>query len=731
MKKLVNLLRLAMLCVAFNASGQQEPLQVFPTPQKMIISSPVFTPSDFYFTGIKSLDKDAVALLKEVFPISNTKKGTPIRISKLKDKALELQRTGAYRLLIKPKGITIEIVDDRSLFYAAQTVKQLVKHSDKGQLLVYPCTITDYPDVVYRGTVEGFYGNPWSFEDRIEQLRFYGKLKLNVYIYGPKDDPYHSSPSWREPYPTEDAKHIEALVAEASRNKVDFVWAIHPGKDILWNKSDSNAVLNKFEKMYDLGVRSFAVFFDDISGEGTRPEKQARLLNYINTEFIQKKRDVKPLIMCPTEYNKSWADPKPNTYLDILGDMLDPSILVLWTGDRVVGDITLDGLNWVNKRIERNSFVWWNFPVSDYVRDHLLMGPSYGLDVDSKEAMSGFVSNPMDKPEASKVGVYGVAMYAWNMKAYDSNKSWENACNFIMPEAADAFKTFCAHNSDPGRNGHKYRRDESVEIMPVAELFKNELLKGIYSVNEATKLNALFTQISKAPSIIRNQSSNINLIKEIDPWLIQFELLGKAGLSSIKLANAWTDNNEDSARKTFGELTALLDSMQVIDHNYNQNEWQPGIKTGSLVLTPFIKYVYKLVGDTLHLNQNNNLLLSLLNTNMEQLKQLPVLEKNNEVFISPVLETIKMKPGDYVGVLVAQDKRIASASFNLPSPNSDWRCFEWSEDGEIWITLQVKKNNTDGKESANVDAKARYLRMRNNSSEVQSFYLKNFILVTK
>ena len=49
------------------------------------------------------------------------------------------------------------------------------------------------------------------------------------------------------------------------------------------------------------------------------------------------------------------------------------------------------------------SYVWWNFPVSDYCRDHLLMGPSYGLDPNVAHAMSGFVANPMERAEASKV----------------------------------------------------------------------------------------------------------------------------------------------------------------------------------------------------------------------------------------------------------------------------------------------------------------------------------------
>lgn len=83
---------------------------------------------------------------------------------------------------------------------------------------------------------------------------------------------------------------------------------IHPGQDIRWNEEDRSLLLQKFESMYQLGVRGFAVFFDDISGEGTKADKQAELLNYIDDHFVKVKRDVAPLILCPTEYNKSWTD---------------------------------------------------------------------------------------------------------------------------------------------------------------------------------------------------------------------------------------------------------------------------------------------------------------------------------------------------------------------------------------------------------------------------------------
>ena len=83
------------------------------------------------------------------------------------------------------------------LFYAAQTLQQLAQTDGQGNTTLPLGVIKDYPDVAYRGTVEGFYGDPWSHTDRIEQLRFYGKMKMNTYIYGPKDDPYHSSISQR------------------------------------------------------------------------------------------------------------------------------------------------------------------------------------------------------------------------------------------------------------------------------------------------------------------------------------------------------------------------------------------------------------------------------------------------------------------------------------------------------------------------------------------------------
>ena len=41
-----------------------------------------------------------------------------------------------------------------------------------------------------RGIVEGFYGTPWTYEDRADLINFCGQQNLNAYIYAPKDDPF-------------------------------------------------------------------------------------------------------------------------------------------------------------------------------------------------------------------------------------------------------------------------------------------------------------------------------------------------------------------------------------------------------------------------------------------------------------------------------------------------------------------------------------------------------------
>ena len=286
-------------------------IQVQPSPRQVNVTGKSMTiPVAFRLVGEQEANPHAIALLKQFLGDRLGTEGFPLFVGEKGDRAVRGAKRlipdhpEGYYLSITDKAITLAGNDERGTYYAARTFMQLFH---EGHL---PCVgIQDYPDVRFRGVVEGFYGTPWSHEARLRQLRFYGENKLNTYIYGPKDDPFHSSPNWRKPYPAKEAARLAELVKVADENEVDFVWAIHPGLDIRWETSDRDSLMAKFERMYDLGVRSFAVFFDDISGEGAKADRQVELLNYIDDHFVQVKPDVTPLIVCPTEYNKGWARP--------------------------------------------------------------------------------------------------------------------------------------------------------------------------------------------------------------------------------------------------------------------------------------------------------------------------------------------------------------------------------------------------------------------------------------
>ena len=454
--------------------------------------------------------------------------GVPLNISVGKTAVCRGVRpvSGAYSLRIRRQGIDIVGYDDAGVFYGIQTLRQVLESPISQNGKTMPCLeVNDYPVFPYRGIVEGFYGTPWSHKVRLSLIDFYGRYKLNTYVYGPKDDPYHSSPNWRKPYPADQARNIHELVEACNKNRVEFVWAIHPGKDIKWNEEDYNNLKHKFDLMYQLGVRSFAIFFDDISGEGTNPAKQVELLNRLTKEFVKVKGDVSPLIICPTDYSRAWANPTPEGSLSVYGRTLDPSVRVFWTGDVVCSDITRSTLAWVNSRIKRPALFWWNYPVTDYVRHIVLQGPVYGLEntVTAGE-MTGLLSNPMEHGEASKLALYSVADYAWNPAAYNALDSWERALAVMAPQAKDAYRTFAIHSADTETG---YRRDESWETTTFS--------LGHYTQQQYDDLMREFEKIEKVPAQLEQGLANRGLLSELRPWLTEFGKLGTRGKNALKL----------------------------------------------------------------------------------------------------------------------------------------------------------------------------------------------------
>ncbi len=720
----------------FSLCGLQAQMVVYPVPQEVKWGQQmVEIPAGFQLSGETTADAVAVNQLKSLLKGEKNKAAKfTICIGKRGDKAV---RKYASSIPLHPEGYYLSVTkdrivlagnDERGTFYAVQTLRQLLQENGVPEV-----EIKDYPVVRFRGVVEGFYGTPWSHEARLRQLAFYGENKMNTYIYGPKDDPYHSCPNWRKPYPEKEAEQIRELAETARRHAVDFVWAIHPGQDIKWNEEDRNLLLAKFESMYQLGVRAFAVFFDDISGEGTNPERQADLLNAIDNHFVKVKGDVTPLIMCPTEYNKSWSNPAKG-YLTTLGKKLNPGIQIMWTGDRVISDITEAGLAWVNEKINRPAYIWWNFPVSDYVRDHLLMGPVYGLDTHIGKEMSGFVTNPMEHAEASKIAIFCVADYTWNPEKYDSQISWITAVRNVLPGDSESLQVFVRHNSDLGPNGHRYRREESVEIQPAVDRFMRDYRRGEWSSEDYQMLMNEYARIAEAADILSMNQENKPLIEEIRPWLIQFKNLGLSGMEVLAMLQAVEADDYGLFMRKYRHVKALQQESYLIDQTYNQNPYQPGVKTGSKVMRPLIDSLFVLVTERYNQKHGEHLDSKVFTSphssysTVAQFKSLPVSVKNNRVVVSPILEVVKWGAEEYLGVELDKAYVVKGVEADFGVKDSVvWLQLETSVDGKSWTPIPLSQRETQMK--AELNAEVRFVRMVNKIGKEQEAYLRKFVVV--
>ncbi len=125
-------------------------------------------------------------------------------------------------------------------------------------------------------------------------------------------------------------------------------------------------------------------------------------------------------------------------------------------------------MDWINSRIKRKGYIWLNFPVNDFVRDHILLGPTYGNGLDIAGDVSGFVSNPMQYAESSKIALYSIADYTWNMKHYDWASSWDRALVDLLPNETAALRVFASYNEDLGPNGHGFVATRAATSSPSA-----------------------------------------------------------------------------------------------------------------------------------------------------------------------------------------------------------------------------------------------------------------------
>lgn len=288
---------------------------------------------------------------------------------------------------------------------------------------------------MYVGVVEGFYGPLWDKIDRLLMIEFMQQIGLNIYIYGPKWDPYHRS-RWRTPYPRSYIDMFTELIDAGNRKGVEIVYALSPGLTINYSdKNDRRQIILKLEGLMEIGFTNIAIFLDDIppvlrgKGYKTLGEAQADLVNYVIHELSPKN-----MFFCPTYY---WGFRED--YLRELGSLLENNVYIMWTGPAIVSrKIRLEDVKRFHEITGRKPFIWDNYPVNDYfllkgiARLHL--GPFTNREPEIWNYVSGYVANPMIEAEASKIPLYTLAKMYRRKQNYDPEESITNAIKHLYPE---------------------------------------------------------------------------------------------------------------------------------------------------------------------------------------------------------------------------------------------------------------------------------------------------------
>ncbi|WP_257347438.1 beta-N-acetylglucosaminidase domain-containing protein [Pseudalkalibacillus decolorationis] len=448
------------------------------------------------------------------------------------------------------KKIILAGADWDGTFYGVKTLKQFVK-SHPGRNRIPEVVIEDYPEMPIRGVIEGFYGEPWSQADRIDQINFYAENKMNTYVYAPKDDPYHRD-QWRDPYPPDKLAEIGKLVDEARENHIDFVFTISPGLDMCYSdEGEFELLMDKAQAMWDLGVRDFAILLDDIFQDmnceedrekfGSAPSPsasaQAYLLNKFQKEFIETHEGANRLITVPTEYYQDGT----STYREQFADLVDSEVLVYWTGIGITTEtITNEDAEKISNIFKHDLLIWDNFPVNDFARDRLFLGPLSGRDAELTEhGVRGLTANPMEYAQASKIPLFTVADYTWNPEAYDPKKSWQASIKDFGGSFAEELTTFAENAlSSP------LREEESPTLSPLINSFWSGYENGEGQL-EADQLLMELKKLEAAADVLEKEFDNTDFSEEMNPWIDKMKHYGVAGQLAVEMLLAQQSGDKE------------------------------------------------------------------------------------------------------------------------------------------------------------------------------------------
>ncbi|MEV7548512.1 beta-N-acetylglucosaminidase domain-containing protein [Amycolatopsis sp. NPDC089917] len=696
-------------------------------------------------TLVKITDNDQAAVDRErdngglvVFVGGPTEsRATALALAALRVEGPEGLSPGGYVLAADRGVIALSGADTSGTFYAAQSFRQLFA-SGKSRAF----GMRDWPAAPMRGVIEGFYGAPWSHTDRLAQLDFYGRTKQNMYVYSPKDDPYLRA-RWRDQYPPDQLALLTQLVTRAAANHVEFTYALSPGLSVCYSSdADAAALITKFQSLWDIGVRSFAIPLDDISytrwncdadaakfgtGGAAAGTAQSFLLNRVQRDFIATHPGADRLQMVPTEY----YDLADSPYKTALRTQLDKAVIVEWTGVGVIaGEITEKQARQAKEVFGHDILIWDNYPVNDYITERLLLGPYIGREPGVAKFLSGITANPMVQAEASKIAEFTSGDFLWNPDKYDPDKSWLAAIADLGGPAAPALKVFAENNYSSllvRLETGKPDLDSPV-LRPLLAAFWDALEKKD-PWEAAAKLDGYLSAMAADPEDLRRgMAANPKFLAEVGPWLDQVGLYGQAGRHAVKMLLAQLDGDGAKAWAERGELVTALNQAQAIRVQTARGPRNPSTCTD--VCVPFLNTALATADRWFGLPGLRPQPTTSMGTYTDNVPARMVDGDPETYYWSDWAPRV----GDAIGVDLGSAQRVSHVDVTMgksTSPNDFIHngVLEYSADGERWTAV---KTFTEPVISADLPegASARFVRMRVTATQAYWIVVREFTLST-
>jgi hypothetical protein len=284
--------------------------------------------------------------------------------------------------------------------------------------------ITESPSIALRGVVEDLRATGWSHGDRLEMIRFLGRVRMNRYVYSPDGGSRNGN------FTESESERFRRMLEVAEENFVDVVYAATlPASSGAARDLELAGTIRELDEAAALGARSFALRLpaSKSAGDGARfkalAQSHAGMVSRVYSHLKTSRGDA-----------NLWVVPAPDAdavgddeYLKNLAAAIPAEVSILATVSRIresgfTGDrrlIVLEGPVAAGEKTFRM------LPVALHA-----LSPAAG------GSAAGFVVRVAGGARVSMPAIATAADYAWDPRSYDRQHALDRALGILYDNRA-------------------------------------------------------------------------------------------------------------------------------------------------------------------------------------------------------------------------------------------------------------------------------------------------------